>query len=232
MSQSYGSRSKTASRETARMDDDSVVRDRVAAELDFDPSVRAQGIAVAARRGIVTLFGWCPSYADKLGAIRAAHRIEGVRGVAVEVMVRRAGDLVRGDYEIADEIAATLTAQCPSDGVRVTVENGSVTLHGCVDDEHKRRNVEAIARKIRGAITVTNTLHLACDQQVIDIRERLSAALKRNGALALAGIAVEVQGSTVTLSGTVPTHVLGKDAEAAPWAVPGVTSVRNQLRVA
>jgi osmotically-inducible protein OsmY len=213
------------------MDDDSIVRDRVAAELDFDPSVRASGLGVAARRGIVTLFGWCPSHADKLGAIRAAHRVEGVRGVAVDVVVRMPADLVHGDYEIADELAAALATKRLSSGVRVTVENGSVTLHGCVNDERQRREIEAIARKLRSVITVTNTLHLACDQRVIDIRERLLAAFMRNSALASAGISIEVTGAAVTLSGAVPTHLLAKDAEAAAWGIPGVTAVRNLLKV-
>jgi osmotically-inducible protein OsmY len=213
------------------MDDDAVIRDRVAAELDFDPSVRASGIAVAARRGIVTLYGYCPSHADKVGAIRAAHRIEGVRGVAVEVVVRTPGDCVRGDYEIADEVAFGLASRYLARGVRVTVENASVTLHGCVETEAQRREIEDRVRRMHGVACVTNTLHLACDQQVIDIQERLASVFRRNPSLLAAAINCEVKGTEVRLAGKVSSHLLARDAEAAVWTIPGVTRVENALKV-
>jgi osmotically-inducible protein OsmY len=213
------------------MDDDAIIRDSVAAELDLDPSVRASGIAVAARSGIVSLYGFCPSHADKIGAIRAAHRIEGVRGVAVDVAVRSSGDLVRGDFEIADELASVLAAKDMKAGVRITVENASITLHGCAPTDTERRDIEACARRIRGAVCVTNDLHLACDQKVVDIRERLAAALRRNPALSSAGIAVDVSGTKIKLTGTVASHILARNAEEIAWAVPGVTQVANELNV-
>jgi osmotically-inducible protein OsmY len=213
------------------MDDDAVIRDRVAAELDFDPGIRASGIAVAARRGIVTLYGDCPSHADKVGAIRAAHRIEGVRGVAMEVIVRKAGDIVRGDFEIADEIAFDLASKNLAHGVRITVENASVTLHGCVAGERQRHEIEARVRRLAGVVCVTNTLHLACDREVIDIQERLAGALRRNPSLAAEAIRVQVKGTEVTLAGEVSSHLLARDAETAAWTIPGVTRVENALTV-
>ena len=45
------------------------------------------------------------------------------------------------------------------------------------------------------------------------------------------GRVLHVEGAAVTLSGAVATHLLAKDAEAAAWAVPGVTTVRNLLKV-
>lgn len=213
------------------MDDDAVIRDSVAAELDLDPSVRASGIAVGARSGVVSLHGVCPSHADKLGAIRAAHRIEGVRAVAVDVAVRTAGDLARGDFEIADELASKLASKGLAGGVRITVENASITLHGCAPTESERREIETCARRIRGAASVTNELQLACDQKVADIRERLSAALRRNPALSSANITIDVTGTEIKLAGTVASHVLMRNAEEMAWSIPGVTRVANALAV-
>jgi osmotically-inducible protein OsmY len=213
------------------MDNDAVVRDRVAAELDFDPGVRASDIAVAARHGIVTLYGHCPSHADKIGTIRAAHRIEGVRGVAVDVGVRLPADIVRGDFEIAEEIAAELSSRNLAHSVRVTVEHSSVTLHGCVETERHKRDIEERVRRTHGVVSVSNALHLACDQQVIDIQERLASVFRRNPLLAAAAIRCEVAGTTVRLVGRVSSHLVARDAEAAAWKIPGVTQVENALKV-
>jgi osmotically-inducible protein OsmY len=210
------------------MDDDAVIRDRVAAELDFDPSVRSSGIAVAVRDGIVSLFGCAPSHADKIGAVRAAHRVEGVRGVAVEMAVRLPADGVRGNCEIANEAKAVLVRKGCANGVWVTVENCWITLTGCADTQDQRKEIERLVRKLQGVTGVTNELGLACDPRGIELRDRIVNRLHHIGP-AVKSVSVEVEGSTVRLTGEVPTLLLPKDAEAAAWATPGVTNVLNRL---
>jgi len=211
------------------MEDDAVVRDKVAAELDFDPAVRASRIAVGVSRGIVTLFGCTPSYADKVAAIRAAHRVDGVRSVTVDMAVRLP-DEGRADQGIAENAVTALNGRSCPGAVRVTVENNWITVHGCAESDRARRDIEATMRKLPGVTGVTNDLHLACDQRVVDIRDRLIAGLRRKPELRDTRISVEVSGGAVTLSGHVPTQMLAKTAETAAWAVPGVTEVHNQLQ--
>jgi osmotically-inducible protein OsmY len=213
------------------MDNDSVIRDRVAAELDFDPSVRASDIAVATCRGIVTLYGFAPSHADKVGAIRAVHRVAGVRALAVEVVVRAPAELVTGDRRIAEHAASILAMGDAGDKVRITVENGWVTLHGCIETKARLEKAEAAVRNLQGVTGVTNSVQLACDSAAIDLRDRIVAGLKRDDSHVADGVAVEVVGSSVTLSGCVPTLLQLKSAEAVAWAAPNVTSVRNHLKV-
>jgi len=53
------------------------LRQDVLDELEFEPSINAAHIGVAANRGIVTLTGFVTSYAEKAAAERAARRGEG-----------------------------------------------------------------------------------------------------------------------------------------------------------
>lgn len=213
------------------MDDDVVIREKVAAELDFDPSVRASGIAVAASRGIVTLYGHAPSHADKVGAVRAAHRIEGVRAVAVQIVAGPESDLIRSDTVLAEEVVALLMLEACANDIRATVENSWVTLEGCVDVDRKRRQAESRVRKLDGVTGVTNNVHLACDQRTEDLRDRVLASIRRHAELGAAGITVTVVGTKVDLTGEVASDRLAKDAEDVVRAVAGVTALTNRLRV-
>lgn len=213
------------------MDDDAIIRDKVAAELDFDPSVNASGLAVGVHRGVVILHGCVPSHADKVGAVRAAQRVNGVRAVAVEAAVRTSGDCTRTDADLAEDIASALAAAGCSEGLRICVERGWITLSGCVGSDRDRHAAESVARKLSTAVGVTNDIHLACDRRALDIGERIVADLARNAELAR-GIKVEVTGSSVTLSGRVATLMQSKEAETVAWAAPNVTEVHNHLRLA
>jgi osmotically-inducible protein OsmY len=62
-----------------------------------------------------------------------------------------------------------------------------------------------------------------------DIRDRITQALKRNAELESDAIRVDVAGSTVTLSGKVKAWYERQMAEAAAWAAPGVTDVRDNI---
>ena len=60
-------------------------------ELKWEPSVEATTIGVEVKGGIVTLAGHVESYIQKLAAERAAQRISGVRGVAMEIDIALPG---------------------------------------------------------------------------------------------------------------------------------------------
>jgi osmotically-inducible protein OsmY len=52
-------------------------------ELTFDPQLQVNEIGVIATDGVVTLTGWVDSYLKKWRAEEAAHRVRGVRAVAM-----------------------------------------------------------------------------------------------------------------------------------------------------
>ena len=55
------------------------VRDAVLRQLEWDPTVDASAVGVAAKGGAVTLTGYIDSYRGKLAAERAAKHVRGVR---------------------------------------------------------------------------------------------------------------------------------------------------------
>ena len=77
------------------------LRKAVESELNFEPSINAAEIGVAAKDGIITLSGSVPSYWEKMAAERAAARVSGVKAVVNEVEVHLPGSSERTDEDIA-----------------------------------------------------------------------------------------------------------------------------------
>ena len=73
---------------------------RVLQALEWEPSLDAALIGVAARDGVVTLAGTVRSWADRLTAERVVRRLSGVRAVSNELEVRLTVDSRRSDAEL------------------------------------------------------------------------------------------------------------------------------------
>ena len=69
--------------------------------MEWDPSVDAAHIGVAANNGVVTLSGHVTSYAEKLATEQAVRRIRGVKAIAQEIEVRLPFEPKTSDDEIA-----------------------------------------------------------------------------------------------------------------------------------
>src|SRR5690349_7028125 len=100
---------------------DNQLRQFVIDELEFEPSIDATNIGVAAHDGIVTLTGYVRSYAEKVAAHWAVRRVKGVRAVAQEIEVRYPGEGTMSDEEIAKRVLSDLKwhAMIPHDEVKV-----------------------------------------------------------------------------------------------------------------
>ena len=59
----------------------------IVAELNWEPSLRNDDVAVGVRDGVVTLAGFVDSFIDKWRAERAASKVKGVKAIANEVEV-------------------------------------------------------------------------------------------------------------------------------------------------
>ena len=90
------------------MSTDRQLQQNVIAELGWDAAIDASRIGVEAKNGIVTLSGHVESYAQKWAAERAAQRVSGVKGIAVEI------DEIRGPLE--DALHAVLRGDAENDG--------------------------------------------------------------------------------------------------------------------
>jgi len=84
--------------------DDSELRRKVIAELDWDPSIDNSAIGVAVKDGVVTLSGSVMNYSQKKNAERAAKRVAGVKAVAEDLKIKLVGTAERSDADIAQSV--------------------------------------------------------------------------------------------------------------------------------
>jgi osmotically-inducible protein OsmY len=212
---------------------DTQIRDDVASELIWDPSLNSDQITVTAKDGIVTLTGTVPHYFEKVSAEKAAQRVSEVKAVADELEVKLPGVFQRNDGDIAQSALNALkwNYQVP-DGVEVMVDRAWITLRGEVEWEYQREAAKNAVSSLMGVRGVTNELKLMSRVHTGDVKTRIQEALKRSAENEGREIKVAVDGAEVTLTGNV--HSLSEidDAKFAAWCTPGVMAVTNNLKVA
>jgi len=219
------------------MPDDSTLRAMVTAELEWEPSLDAAHIGVTARNGVVTLSGFVDSYAAKMAAERAAARVQGVTAVAEEIEVRLPSHQKHADDEIAERAVRILAwdVEVPHERIQLKVEHGIVTLTGDVGYQFQRVAAEAAVRRLGGTRGVMNLIRVLpaagppTDPDIV--QQRIENALRRNAEVEASRIDVSVDGGKVTLRGQVQTWFERSVAEHAAWGAPGVTEVKDELRV-
>lgn len=202
-------------------------------ELNWEPAVEAAHIGVEVKNGIVTLTGHVGGYMEKYAAERAAQRVAGVRGVAVELAVVLPGDSHRTDADIADAATNAIewNASIPKNTIRVAVENGRVTLSGEVAWAYARDAAGACVRGLVGVTDVINLISVKPKVTVHGIKGKIEAALQRQAHRHTKRIAVGVDGGTVTLSGEVGSLAERDAVEQAAWSAPGVQNVVDRITV-
>ena len=209
------------------------LRQDVLDELEFEPSVNAAHIGVAANKGVVTLSGFVTSYAEKAAAERATRRVKGVKAIAEEIEVRLPSHTKRADDEIAARAVDILKWQVglPADRIKVKVEKGGVTLTGEVDWQFQRTDAEYAVHKLTGVTHVANQILVASAVHASEIREKIQKALQRSAEVEASRITVQTEGGRVVLSGKVRAWYERDIAERAAWSAPGVTEVQDQLTI-
>jgi osmotically-inducible protein OsmY len=214
---------------------DQEIQRNVLEELKWDARVQPNEIGVAAKEGVVTLTGWVDSYTKKWAAEEAAHRVKGVRAVAndIEVRIPTAAERTDADIALAVSRAIEWDAMVPTDKVKVTVSKGWVTLEGGVEWQFEKEAAERAARRITGVRGVTNLIRVQPSRpSPADIKQRIEAALLRDAETDAQRIQVEVDGTTVTLRGTVRSYAEKQEAARVAWSAPGVKAVENHIQVA
>lgn len=215
------------------MKTDTQLQQDVIAELKWEPSVNAAQIGVEVKDGIVTLAGHVSSYAEKLGAERAAQRVSGVKALAIEMDVKLSGSSKRTDADIAGSAKDVLqwTSPLPKDSVKVMVESGRVTLSGEVDWEYQRQAAVKAVRYLKGVTGVSNQIAIKPNVSLSAVKSDIEAALKRRATADAQKISVEVRGADVTLTGPVHSWSERELARHAAWGTPGVRNVVDNITV-
>jgi osmotically-inducible protein OsmY len=215
------------------MKTDRQLQKEVEEELEWDPAVTATDIGVEVTDRVVTLSGHPPSYAEKLAAEKAAHRVAGVKGVVVEMQVRLPQKEERTDEEVANAVHAILhwTVGLPDDSVKVQVEKGFVTLAGAVDWAYQSHVAARAVGHMRGVRGVANHIEVRGNIASQDIGTKIAQAMQRHAEREVKHISIDVKEGTVTLTGKVGSYAERAVARGAAWSAPGVRAVVDDLVV-
>ena len=208
-------------------------REAVEAELRWTPELSdAADIGVAVHGGVVTLTGEVPSYPEKVVAGKAALRTKGVTAIANDVTVRYNAKLYSDAHLACDaRDALRLNALVPRYGVSLEVRNHVIFLSGLVDWEFQRRAAEHAVEHLPEAQDVVNDIALRPGTASGETHDRIRDALVRSANIDANRINVLVEGTTVTLTGTVSSFAEKKRAALAVWSSPNVKTVHNELRI-
>lgn len=213
---------------------DETLKTLIEDELRWEPSVDSANIGVAVDAGVVRLSGSVRTYPEKIAAEKAAERVKGVRGVALDIDVRPFGDTGTSDDEVAKRALNTLAwhAMLPKNALKVRVEDGHVTLSGELDWQYQREAAERAIQRLYGVRSVANQILLRPQVMATDVKHRIEEALERHARIEAERVRVSVDGAKVKLEGKIDTWSDRNLVERAAWAAPGVTSVEDRLVVA
>ena len=215
------------------MKNDSDLQRDVFDELKWEPAVDSEDIGVTVKDGVVTLAGVVDSYPEKWAAERAAKRVAGVKALALELQVKLPGSGGRTDADIARaaENALAWDVWVPRDRIKVTAENGAVSLEGEVESQYQRSSAEQAVHRLAGLKAIFNQITVKPKVEPTEVKEKIEAAFKRSAVLDAQRIKVQADGGKVTLSGSVGSWAEREEAVSAAWAAPGVKEVKDLIAI-
>lgn len=215
------------------MKTDAELQKDVMEELKWESSLNPSEIGVSVNNSIVTLSGTVDNFTKKIAAEKAALRVEGVKAVAEDLVVKLGTINTKTDSEIAQAIANAIKWNniINEDKVKVKVEDGWVTLEGEVDWTFEKNAIKNSIESILGVRGISNLISISSKIKATDVKQKIMAAFHRSATLDANNIIVESVGNTIILKGIVRSYAEKQDAIRVAWNAPGVTSVDNKLVV-
>lgn len=202
------------------------IRERIAADL----TLSSQNVTVASTDGVVTVNGSVDNLPSKDKVLRIAGAIRGVRAVVDEAAVK---PVSRPDHLILGDVERALQSDpaTEKDVIKVTVDNGVVTLKGQVDSWQEKQLLTGVAMAVSGVKQIDNAVVVnrdltakRTDAEIASaVKQRLGFDIWLNGSL----VDANVKDGVVTLSGVVASPEL-KNRAIADAQVTGVVGVAEE----
>jgi osmotically-inducible protein OsmY len=213
---------------------DSKLMHDVLEELKWDTRVDETEVGVQVHSGIVTLTGTVGTWAKRVAARAAAHRVVGVRDVADELQVKLFASATPSDVEIAEAARAAMkwNVVIPEEHITMTVSHGIVTLAGSVDDASQRDEVVRSVGQLEGVRAINNEIKLlATVVSPARLRAAIEAALTRHATREAKKVLLDIEGGTVTISGEVDSLAERQAVIGAVSGTRGVATVVDHTRI-
>jgi osmotically-inducible protein OsmY len=215
---------------------DAQIQRDVLEELKWDMRVIETDVGVEVHEGVVILTGAVQSWASRLAAQEAAHRVAGVLDVANEIKVRLPGSSERDDTDLAHAIRRALEWDVfvPDEKITTTVTNGDVTIEGSVDSWSDYEDAARCVGNLVGVREVKNLLKVepkAARVAPEAVRAAIVRALERHADRASRHVQIAVTEGKVILSGVVRSRAERDAIQGAVRGTPGVRTIVNELKV-
>lgn len=210
---------------------DEELQQAISRELSWDTRVDDADVAIRVHAGVVTLSGTVRSWAERIAAQKAAHRVAGVRDVANELQVRIPETGARNDTQIAHAVRHALEwdVLVPESRIQSTVANGCVTLQGEVDYITQKEDAARAVRNLTGVSVIINEIEVKPQAGVLDVELAIQNALERRAKREAASVDVEAKDGHVTLKGLVHSRAEHDAIVGAAKGTRGVRSVEDKL---
>lgn len=208
------------------------VQKAVTEEFDWTPQVHAENIGVSVHDGVATLSGDVHTLAERSAAAKAALGVHGVIAIANELTVNLVGASPT-DGDIAEAVSHSLrwSSVVPAGQVLAEVQNHVVTLTGLVDWDYQRHSAQRLVEHLDGVAHVENHVQLKERPTAPGTQALVRRAIVRQATRDANSITATVDGTEVTLQGTVTSWSEKQRAGRAAWASPHVTAVHNHIRI-
>lgn len=214
---------------------DSQIQQDVIREIGWDTRISSTDVGVEVHDGVVTLTGTVASWAKKLAAQDAAHRVGGVQDVANDIEVLLPGTGRRTDTDIARAVRTALqwNVLVPDTRIQSTVSDGVVTLAGAVDFCSQYDDAERAVRDIEGVRMVVNEIAVVPAHPVAaaDVKRAIEAVLERRAVDVAGKLRLQIDEGDVVLDGVVGTWAERAAVVGVVRGTPGVKKVDCRIRV-
>ena len=215
---------------------DEIKKQKIVDQLTWDDSVDANSIQVKVSGDKALLEGKVPNYATKISAGTDANMIAGINQVENNLIV----DIpitsnLPDDGEIIDNIMTILKLQSnvSTQNLKVESHEGIVTLFGKTETLWGKNKAEEIVNDVHGVLGVVNKLEVELSRTVIDleIENDIKAAFERSAIIDEDKIKVDVNKSTVHLTGAVTSFPIKKEAIDIATYTKGVINVIGDITI-